>query len=195
MPAPNHSKNPFRESFTEIPRDHSFMVSRLMKKPEDVVATLTPFKLGLLIAALRNVVKAGNALDVVKKHVFNGKPLPPDEYEIEQLPETFPDAIAKMGAAHCIVGIATEASELCEALLTFIDKGDLNLNNVIEELGDMEFYLCALRHNQMIPRNLTLQENLHKLLKGGRARYASGTYSDEQANARRDKAEEGDSKA
>ena len=59
----------------------------------------------------------------------------------------------------------------------------LDRDNVVEELGDIEFYLQQLRVRLSITREETLHANVQKL----RKRYASG-YSDAAAQARADKA-------
>jgi hypothetical protein len=57
------------------------------------------------------------------------------------------------------------------------------MENVIEELGDLEFYMEGLRQELGISRDLTLDRNISKLSK----RYHSATYSDSQAQERADK--------
>lgn len=194
MPAPSsNSGNPFREAGLEIPVDHARMVQRLMKNPSDVVDQLTPFKYSLLVAGLSETKKNGAVLDIIKKHVFNGKVLPPGQYDVIQLEDKMRENVhEKIAIAHPIVGIATEAAELAEAAYNYITTGTLDVENIIEELGDLEFYLAALRAQLVISRNVTLLHNLNKLLKGDKARYKEGKYSDEQANLRRDK--EGETK-
>ena len=59
----------------------------------------------------------------------------------------------------------------------------LDRENVIEELGDLEFYMEGLRQGLGITREETLQANVAKL----GARYAAGKYSDKAAIARADK--------
>lgn len=98
--------------------------------------------------------------------------------------------LTPMGAnlIHMAMGIAGEAGELLDAIKKATVYGKpLDLGNVIEELGDLEFYLEGLRAELRIDREVTLEENKIKLL--GK-RYASGTYSDAQAIERADKAEE-----
>ena len=88
----------------------------------------------------------------------------------------------------CDVGVATEAGELLDALKkhVFYNK-PLDMENVTEELGDIEFYLQGLRARLNIARADTLQHNVDKLLVGEKARYKDG-YTDEAAQLRRDKA-------
>lgn len=86
--------------------------------------------------------------------------------------------------ASCIPG---EGGELFDAIKKYVLYGkDLDLENVIEEFGDIEFYLEGLRQELGITREQTIQANINKLAK----RYESGNYSDAQAQARADKAEQ-----
>lgn len=85
--------------------------------------------------------------------------------------------------ASCVQG---EAGELFDGIKKYIiyDK-TLNLDNVIEELGDIEFYLEGLRQGLAISREETLRANIAKLS----VRYAKLEYSDAAARERADKAE------
>lgn len=105
----------------------------------------------------------------------------PGEAIIEQLTPS------KANALHMAVGASGEAGELLDAIKRFvIYNKPLDRENVVEELGDLEFYIEGLRAELGISRDETLTANKFKLL--GK-RYASGTYSDAQAIARVDKAE------
>lgn len=91
---------------------------------------------------------------------------------------------------HMASALMAEAGELFDAVKKKViyNKGEIDTVNVIEELGDMEFYMQGLRQGLHISRSSTLMQNMEKLLKGKNARYASGTYSDQQALTRADKA-------
>lgn len=84
--------------------------------------------------------------------------------------------------ASCIQG---EAGELFDAVKKpcIYAKGAFDRDNVVEELGDIEFYMEGLRQAFGITREETIVANQKKLGK----RYAAGTYSNEQAQARADK--------
>ena len=87
-------------------------------------------------------------------------------------------------ALHMAVGISGESGELLDAIKKHvIYKKPLDLNNVIEELGDIEFYLEGLRQGLGITRELTLTNNIAKLSE----RYKGLKYSNEAAQARADK--------
>lgn len=85
---------------------------------------------------------------------------------------------------HMAVGVSGEAGELLDAVKKVAIYGKpLDRENVIEELGDLEFYMEGLRQGLGITREETLQANVAKL----GARYAAGKYSDKAAIARADK--------
>lgn len=85
---------------------------------------------------------------------------------------------------HMAVGISGEAGELLDAVKkAAIYCKQIDLNNVIEELGDLEFYMEGLRQGLGITREQCLTANIAKLSK----RFGAGTYSDAQAQARADK--------
>ena len=84
---------------------------------------------------------------------------------------------------HMAIGISGEAGELLDAVKKHaVYQKPLDLENVIEELGDLEFYLCGLRLALGVTRGDTLAANTSKL----GVRYAAG-YSNEAAQLRADK--------
>lgn len=122
-----------------------------------------------LQAVLSSVIAAGNLLDVIKKDTFYG--LPKDEAKLaartERLEqnatllrraashaeaktrailrgdETTPTTLNNINprVAHAIIGLATEAVELLEALYEAVDKGTaIDGVNILEELGDLNWY-------------------------------------------------------
>lgn len=85
---------------------------------------------------------------------------------------------------HAGRGIASEAGEINDCLKKAIDyEQDLNMANLIEEIGDMRFYLQCLQNLYGISDQVILQANATKLSE----RYRNLEYSDEQAKLRRDK--------
>lgn len=85
---------------------------------------------------------------------------------------------------HMVIGISGEAGELLDAIKkATIYKKTLDYDNVVEELGDLEFYLEGLRAALGITRAQTIEANITKLQK----RYGE-KYSDKAAIARADKA-------
>lgn len=87
---------------------------------------------------------------------------------------------------HLATGVAGEAGELLDAVKkSAIYNKPLDRENVIEELGDLEFYMEGLRQSLGVSREEVLGYNQSKLSK----RYSSGAYSDKQAQDRADKEE------
>lgn len=85
---------------------------------------------------------------------------------------------------HMGVGVAGEAGELLDAIKkATIYRKPLDLENLIEELGDLEFYMERIRQITGVTRDQTLQATINKLGK----RYSSGAYSNDQATVRADK--------
>ena len=90
----------------------------------------------------------------------------------------------KADLMHMAIGVSGEAGELLDAVKkSAIYNKPIDRENVIEELGDLEFYMEGLRQNLGINREETLVANKNKLGK----RYASLKYSDQAAQARADK--------
>lgn len=86
---------------------------------------------------------------------------------------------------HMAVGVSGEAGELLDAVKkAAIYRKPLDRENVIEELGDLEFYMEGLRQGLNISREDTLDANIAKLGK----RYEGLVYSDKAAQDRADKA-------
>lgn len=106
----------------------------------------------------------------------------PGEAILAQMTPLMAATIHMAGAAQ------SEAGELFDAVKRWAFFGKfLDRENVVEELGDIEFYLEGLRQNLGISREETLIANLSKLVKGERPRYPGGVFSDVATIARADK--------
>ena len=85
---------------------------------------------------------------------------------------------------HMAVGVSGEAGELLDAIKKHaVYTKPIDRENVIEELGDIEFYMAGLRQGLGITREETLKHNIDKLGK----RYKGHNYSNKQAQQRADK--------
>ena len=83
--------------------------------------------------------------------------------------------------ASCIPG---EGGELFDAIKKMIIyRKPLDVKNVIEELGDLEFYMEGLRSALGLTREQVIEANMAKLSE----RYKSKVYSDQAAQERADK--------
>lgn len=91
----------------------------------------------------------------------------------------------KIDLLHMAVGISGEAGEIIDAVKKHVvyDR-PLDRGNLIEELGDIEFYLQGMRARLGVSREEILDHNMTKLAK----RYPTGTFTNADAQARKDKA-------
>lgn len=86
---------------------------------------------------------------------------------------------------HHATGISGEAGELLDAIKkVVVYNKPLDRANVIEELGDLEFYMEGLRQGLGITREETIEGNIAKLS----VRYRGLQYTDAAAQERADKA-------
>jgi NTP pyrophosphatase (non-canonical NTP hydrolase) len=84
---------------------------------------------------------------------------------------------------HAAKGISGEAGELMDAVKKYtVYNKVLDLANVIEELGDLEFYMEMMRQAIGVDRDYILNKNMDKLSR----RYPKG-YTDAHAAQRMDK--------
>lgn len=84
---------------------------------------------------------------------------------------------------HMSLGVAGEAGELVDEVKKYIAYDRVfNRDNVIKEMGDLEFYLEGLRQGTGITRAEVLRANMEKLSE----RYEGFNYTDEAADARVD---------
>lgn len=90
----------------------------------------------------------------------------------------------QMHLTHMAIGVSGEAGELLDAIKKIsIYQKPADRENIVEELGDIEFYLEGLRQELNITREETIEANIAKLGK----RYEGFKYSNEAAQQRADK--------
>lgn len=120
----------------------------------------------------------------------NHKPYIRDFYSefVERLAKPGSEILAQLQPSdayliHMAMGISGEAGELLDSIKkATIYRKPLDLENIIEELGDIEFFLEGIRGNLGISRDQVIATNVGKLSK----RYPSG-YSNQAAITRADK--------
>lgn len=87
---------------------------------------------------------------------------------------------------HAACGIAGEGGEVLDELKKHCFTGKpLDYRKLVKEMGDVEFYLEALRQGLGIDREFVLEANMEKL-SGEGGRYSDGHFSEQQALARQD---------
>ncbi len=88
-----------------------------------------------------------------------------------------------LDALHAVVGISGEAGELLDAIKkVWVYGKKVDRENIIEELGDINFYMTALQNLYSIADWEIIDHNAAKLEK----RYPKG-YTDQAAQERADK--------
>jgi len=109
----------------------------------------------LLLNTLHALIDAGNILDQIKKNVFYDKPY--DIFKLKLLITGLKDSVASLDSLeldntvndktkldinprifHSVVGIATESTELLEAL--DVTGSTMDNVNIAEEFGDIDWY-------------------------------------------------------
>ena len=134
------------------------------------------------------VINRGNELDNVKKRIVYNKDLPLEPAfnlpSSQGLGMAFDSLDAhKMHMLHMAVGLAGEASEMLQQIVSYVLGAQLDGVNVREEGGDASFYIVGLLNGIDTGMDETLLSNKAKLL--GK-RYKNG-YSDKAAQERADK--------
>ena len=148
----------------------------------------------LLAGATFAFTSAGEILDQIKKNAFYGKPY--SQVELAAEFATIIEALDMMKESiqliedesrketlavnprmfHSIIGIATEASELVEALE--LSGGEMDYTNVSEEMGDIGWYQ-AIAFDEM---DTTLENSYTAVVEKLKARYSDKFTSDEAIN-------------
>lgn len=151
---------------------------------------------------------SGSMLDQVKKHVFYGK-----EYNVDEFSVAFSSIVSALKALtlvringteeemgeeihaqidprlfHAILGIATESTEMCEALYSVLIGKEIDLVNLREENGDLNWYQ-AIFYDTMkeLGYKGTWDDDLEKNIAKLKARYPDKFCSDKAINRDLDK--------
>ena len=164
--------------------NYSEFVRSRFKSGELIAAEMTPEKAAVLQRRLNLVVYQSVALDLAKKQTIYNKhqglyAMAEDAHRLKD----FKPTPSQCELLHAAIGIAGEAGELLDAVRKHVFDGQpLDRENIIEELGDLCFYMEAAFQVLGVDRSYIEAMNQFKLSK----RYEGG-YSDQQAQERKDK--------
>ena len=164
--------------------NYSEFVRSRFKSGEKIAEEMTPEKAAVLQLRISFVVHQSIVLDLAKKQTIYNKhqglyAMAEDAHRLKD----FKPTPSKCELIHAAIGIAGEAGELLDAVRKHVFEGQpLDRENVIEELGDLCFYLEAAMQVIGVSRVEIDAYNMTKLSK----RYEGG-YSDQQAQERKDK--------
>jgi len=136
-------------------KEYTKLATRTESRPEEVKVNHQMF-----VDVLYIFTAAGRMLDQIKKHAFYRKDYSVENFTTdyamieralydlqharvngtsEEMNEEKIDQI-DLRLLHAIVGIATESTELCEALYNAMTGGEVDLVNLREENGDINWY-------------------------------------------------------
>ncbi len=119
-----------------------------------------------LVSILKSFIYYGNLLDEVKKNAFYGKPISDDSPYFDT---DFNDEALKIDGVntrlfHAMIGTMTESTELAEAMLKSIEsKTELDVVNVAEEYGDLDWYAAIFHDASKISKECMNQSTIDKL--------------------------------
>ena len=119
-------------------------------RTENQIEKVTLLDSETFAAALQIFIRSGQILDMFKKNIFYGKPIDWECVE-SKLGRIEMDSGAGFANRktdlevdprmfHALIGTATEAAELMEALLAYTEGEGLDIFNVLEEFGDINWY-------------------------------------------------------
>lgn len=166
--------------------NYSAFVRSRFKSGEKIAEEMNHNKLAILLGCIDEVINEAKWLDVAKKEAIYNKRMgmvfyPEDK--LKKLKKLKPTP-SQCELLHAAIGIAGEAGELLDAVRKHVFEGEpLDRENVIEELGDLCFYLEAACQSIKMKRADIEELNMAKLFE----RYKDG-YTDQQAITRADKA-------
>jgi NTP pyrophosphatase (non-canonical NTP hydrolase) len=171
-------------------------------KTESVIDAIDTNK-DRLLSILEILISAGNMLDDLKKNIFYGREIDNDKFfkqsrnvldsvhslEVYQkgntdllnqnnLKSNFLDIDTRV--FHGVIGIATESTEMLEALYKTLQTGKLDKVNLEEESGDSMWYTAILLDALGINWDNSMNKNIKKL----KARYKEKEFKETNANNR-----------
>lgn len=165
------------------------------------------------LTVIKAFVAAGNLLDVMKKDIFYGVPTDPVKAATRKQRIIDNEALLEAAAiqitispngeeqlltavdsrlAHAIIGISTESVELLEALLEACQSGKpIDTVNVLEELGDVNWYLAIAVSTLGADWEQILTTNIAKLKERYKAKFDAAEALERDLIAERAILEEG----
>jgi hypothetical protein len=121
----------------------------------------------VLERVLADCISSLQALDALKKALFYGKEIGklPAQYTTD-IEHSFGVEYPDTNVVHGIIGAATEAGELLEALYAnLFEEKELDMVNIFEEVGDSTWYLAMLLRKAGRTFDDVFRNNIDKLRK------------------------------
>jgi len=123
-----------------------------------------PALLSETIKCLRDVAALGLSLDKYKRAIFYGKATELAGIDNPDVPTEKVD-LTFTRLPHAGMGLATESGEFIEALLEYVDGGDIDLINLAEEVGDVCWYAAIASDTTKVQLSKIMHTNIKKLEK------------------------------
>jgi NTP pyrophosphatase (non-canonical NTP hydrolase) len=192
-------------------KEYTALAVRTESRPEEVKVNHQ-----FLVNVLYVFCASGRMLDQIKKHAFYGKAYAIENFTMdyqmiersmydlqnvringtsEEMGEEPVDTI-DLRIFHAIIGIATESTELCEALYSTLTGGTVDLVNLREENGDINWYQ-AIFYDAMTELGFTghwdddLETNIAKLKKRFPNKFTNEDAINRDTDAEREILEDG----
>lgn len=165
----------------------------------------------MVVNVLALFIASGNMLDQIKKHVFYGREYNTEKFNIDyqkmihvlqhMIHIRINGTSEEMGEEdvneinphlfHAIIGIATESTELCEGLYKVLTNEQIDLVNLREENGDLNWYQ-ALFYDTMkkLGYEGTWGDDLEKNIAKLKARYPDEFTNEKALNRNTEKERE-----
>jgi hypothetical protein len=194
---------------------HPELVAKLVKPGLKIKEEITPREIQNTFHILKGAIKISQLLDLYKKRLIYRKEISKeqalqladeaivelDEFEasfnehtpVSEFAEKIKKEITPNQAhlLHMAIGVLGEAGELMDLVFRHVFLGEeIDIEELIKELGDGEFYHEGIRQIFNLLREMILNKNIEKLCTGKNARYKDGAYSDEAAQQRADQTKE-----
>ena len=150
----------------------------------DIHTDFTPLEATLIKKALMDSITAGDYCDSLKRKLFyglefTGKGLPENTMSLERMEgqaiaenlrkfihHNTESSINPIDLIHGIIGAAGETGELVDALSsTLLKQGSIDTVNVIEEVGDVLWYLALILRSVNSTFEEAMELNIEKLRK------------------------------
>lgn len=111
-------------------------------------STVEPvYNLGQCLHLLQKAVDIGEDVDLLKKAAFYKKPEAIEALESRYVSEEALNNAKKKPnnrLLHAVLGCITESAEMAIALIKYIEGGELDVVNLQEEVGDLQWYQAIL---------------------------------------------------
>lgn len=179
--------------------EHKAMVAKLAKPGEDILTSLTPEKCHLWHMVTGVAGEAGeildyqsdaNLLEELGDMEFYLQALRVEFMPLEYEPPVAEDQHLKNMVAPPIQQVDIASSHLLDMVKKYVvyNKPLTEMvGKIVGAISDLDVHLAILYKTKNFTREQAWEHNLNKLLKGERARYSEGKYTDQQAQDRNDK--------